>query len=294
MANEKKFYGMRNDYMFHAVLQKNEVVLRHLVATLMKRDVNEITSCRIENPIELGNSIDDKDCILDIKLVLNESDIINIELQIRKQEFWKGRSLLYWSRAFDSLKTGETFDKLKPTCHIGILDFTLFEEHPKLLSEYRITEVEDGYVYSDFFDLRILDLTQVESAEQIANANPLLIKWAKVFKAETLAELESLIENEEVFEQMVFTLKQLSEDEKIRMQCEARERYERNLLSEYASGYKLGTTEGRAQGIVESGIESGWTEEAIKNKLVERLNITMKEASDYYNRFADNGIKTAR
>ena len=101
---------------------------------------------------------------------------------------------------------------------------------------------------------------------------------------------------------MVFTLKQLSEDEKIRMQCEARERYERNLLSEYASGYKLGTTEGRAQGIeegraqgiVESGIESGLTAEAIKNKLIERLNITMKKASDYYNRFADNGIQAAR
>ncbi len=28
MAEKRKFYGMRNDYMFHAVLQKNEEVLR--------------------------------------------------------------------------------------------------------------------------------------------------------------------------------------------------------------------------------------------------------------------------
>ena len=129
---------------------------------------------------------------------------------------------------------------------------------------------------------------------------------SKVFKAETLAELESLIDNEEVFEQMVFTLKQLSEDEKIRMQCEARERYERDLLSEYASGYALGesngfksgeaagfksgATEGRAQEIVESGVEAGLTADVIKNRLVKKLNITIDAASDYYKRFADNRI----
>ena len=29
MAEKRKFYGMKNDYMFHAVLQKNEEVLRN-------------------------------------------------------------------------------------------------------------------------------------------------------------------------------------------------------------------------------------------------------------------------
>ena len=38
MAEKRKFYGMRNDYMFHAVLQKNEEVLRNLLATLLEID----------------------------------------------------------------------------------------------------------------------------------------------------------------------------------------------------------------------------------------------------------------
>ena len=29
MAEKRKFYGMKNDYMLHAVLQKNEEVLRY-------------------------------------------------------------------------------------------------------------------------------------------------------------------------------------------------------------------------------------------------------------------------
>lgn len=60
METEKKFYGMRNDYMFHAVLQKNEEVLRNLLATLLEMDEADIASCCIENPIELGKEIEGK------------------------------------------------------------------------------------------------------------------------------------------------------------------------------------------------------------------------------------------
>ena len=53
------------------------------------------------------------------------------------------------------------------------------------------------------------------------------MKWAKVFGAKTMEELEQLADTEEVFESMVTHLKELSEDEKIRQQCAARDDYER-------------------------------------------------------------------
>ena len=240
METEKKFYGMRNDYMFHAVLQKNEQVLRHLLATLLEMDEADIASCRIENPIELGKEIEGKDCVLDVKLQLNDDRIINIELQVYKQTYWVNRSLLYWARAYDSIKSGQENGMLLPTYHIGILDFTLFEEHPKFMAQYRIMDVEDHFLYSDKLCIKVLDLTQIEKAEKMPDTDKSLLKWAKIFKAETLEELEQLTSGEEVFEKMVFTLKQLGEDEKIRMQCQAREDYERCLLSEYNAGKREG------------------------------------------------------
>ena len=45
---------------------------------------------------------------------------------------------------------------------------------------------------------------------------------------------------------MVVTMKKLSEDEKIRMQCEAREDYERSLLTEYNAGKSEGIEQGIA------------------------------------------------
>lgn len=53
---------------------------------------------------------------------------------------------------------------------------------------------------------------------------------------------------------MVVTMKQLSEDEKIRKQCEAREDYERCLLTEYNAGKQDGIEQGIEQGI-KHGIE---------------------------------------
>lgn len=240
MAEKRKFYGMRNDYMFHAVLQKNEEVLRNLLATLLEIDEAEIESCHIENPIELGKEIEGKECILDVKLTLNNDKVINIELQVYKQTYWINRSLLYWARTYDNLKSGQDYSMLLPAYHIGILDFTLFENYPKFMAQYQILDVEDGYLYSDKLCIKVLDLTQLEKAKQEPETNKKLLKWASIFKAETLEELEQLASGEEVFENMVVTMKKLSEDEKIRMQCEAREDYERSLLTEYNAGKSEG------------------------------------------------------
>lgn len=122
--------------------------------------------------------------------------------------------------------------------------------------------MEDGYLYSDKLCIKVLDLTQLEIARSQSETDKKLLKWASIFKAETLEELEQLANGEEVFENMVVTMKQLSEDEKIRMQCEAREDYERCLITEYNAGKQDG---------IEQGIEL-----ERKNTEKERLN-TEKE-----------------
>ena len=263
--------------MTNAVLQKNEEVLRNLLATLLEMDEADIVDCHLENPIELGKEIEGKECILDVKLILNHAKIINIELQVYKQTYWGERSLLYWARAYDSLKSGEDYGKLLPTYHIGILDFTLFEDHPKFMAKYQIMDVEDQFLYSDKLCIKVLDLTQLEKAQKRSNVNKKLLKWASIFKAETLEELEQLANGEEVFEKMVVTMKKLSEDEKIRMQCEAREDYERCLLSEFNAGKRegeeIGEQRGRAMG-EEIGEKRGKDE--TEKKLVQHLMQSMK------------------
>lgn len=248
---ERKFYGMRNDYMFKAVLQESREVLRNLVAVLMGIDESTITSCEIVNPIELGKSMDAKECILDVKLVLNDTQIINIELQIRKEASWPERSLLYWSRAFDCIRSGDDYSLLKPTYHIGIIDFTLFENNPEFYAEYLLMSRNTGKIYTDKISMRVLDLSKIENARE---GEEKLVKWAKIFRAKTMAELETLAAGEEALKSMVAHIRELSEEEKIRQQCEAREDYERRLLTEYRAGERSGIERGLKQG-KERGIE---------------------------------------
>lgn len=66
------------------------------------------------------------------------------------------------------------------------------------------------------------------------------MKWAKIFKAETMSELEQLVGNEEVLMTMVSHLRELSEDEKIRQQCQARADYERCIVRQYNQGVRAG------------------------------------------------------
>ncbi len=65
-------FNMTNDYMFRAVLQTNNKVLRGLICTLLHLSEEEVASVRITNPIILGEAIDDKEFRLDINVLLND------------------------------------------------------------------------------------------------------------------------------------------------------------------------------------------------------------------------------
>ena len=66
-------YGMTNDYMFRLVLEKNNYVLKELICSLLSLTPEKITSVEIQNPILLNETVKDKEFILDIKVLMNDS-----------------------------------------------------------------------------------------------------------------------------------------------------------------------------------------------------------------------------
>lgn len=69
-------YGMTNDYMFRIILEKNNYVLKGLICSLLSLKPEEVFSVEIQNPILLNEAVDDKEFILDIKVLLNNSAVI--------------------------------------------------------------------------------------------------------------------------------------------------------------------------------------------------------------------------
>ena len=82
MASGPIAYNMTNDYMFRAILQKNEFVLRGLIGALLHLDQADIKSVEITNPIILGEQIENKQFVLDINITLNNNICLNLEMQV--------------------------------------------------------------------------------------------------------------------------------------------------------------------------------------------------------------------
>ena len=76
-----------------------------------------------------------------------------------------------------------------------------------------------------------------------------LYEWAKLFKATSWEEIKMLAEKNEYIADTVVTLKELSDDEKIKMQAEARWRYEHDIASYIGQGREEGKLEEKEDNI---------------------------------------------
>lgn len=220
---------MTNDYLFRAFLQRNNRALKGLVAALLYKEPEAIASAEIMNPIELGNSVNDKTFILDIRVSLNNHTRINLEMQVINEHNWTERSLCYLCRDFSQLASGEDYQAAKPVIQIGLLNFSLFPQYPEFYAIYKMLNVKTYTLYSDKLRLSVLDLTHRELATEQDRQYHLDV-WASLFKANTWEEINMLAKKNEYIDEAANTIYQLTQEEKIRMQCEAREDYYRTQL----------------------------------------------------------------
>lgn len=227
-ATGKIDYTLMNDYMFRAVLQDNEKVLKGLICSLLHLPPEKIKSTVILNPIELGKGFDSKTFVLDVKILLNDEKIINLEMQVAKQDFWTNRSLSYLCSIFQNLESGDDYSKVRPAYHIGILDFSPFPDYPEFYATNKMMNIKKHYIYNDKFTLNVLDLNQIELATEEDKAYK-IDYWAKLFKAKTWEDIKMLAQNDNVFEEACETVYKMNQNNEVRYLCEMREEGERIL-----------------------------------------------------------------
>jgi len=204
-------------------------------------------------------------------------------MQIADNKDWAERSLVYLCRTFDETVRGGSYADIKEAIHIGILDYTLFPDYPEFYAKYQMMNTRSYHVYSDKFKLYVLDLTQTESAaEDYENT---LYQWAKLFKAKTWEEIKMLAEKNEYIEEAAVTMYDVSAEENIRLQCEARLRYEEDRATLFASGRRQGMQQGIQQGmeaLVKDNLEEGIPKERILQKLQQYFSLTPEQAEECY------------
>ena len=211
-----------NDYLFRALLQKNNRVLKGLIASLLHMKMEDIQSVIIKNEIILGKHIPDKAFILDIRVLMNDNSIINLEMQVVDQCNWVERSMSYLCRCFDNLSKGDDYINAKPVVQIGLLDYTLFSDAPEFYASYYLMNEKSHKIYSDKLRISVVDLTHIDLATDEDKLYG-IDHWARLFKSRTWEDLKMLAENNPIIDEAASTIYSISQDNILLEQIRARD-----------------------------------------------------------------------
>lgn len=154
-----------NDYYFKYLMgsEKNKALALDFINAVLASDNNYFTDIiyvdKDEDPEHLG----DKQCRLDIKGILNDGSIIELEMQALNDKNMSERSLYYWARMYGkNIKAGENFEILKPAICVNVLGFNHLEEI-NWHNEYRVLNIESNRQLSNHLQIVFLELPKLET-----------------------------------------------------------------------------------------------------------------------------------
>lgn len=275
-SSERLRITMTNDFAFQTVL-RNKKVLKGLLSAILQIPAGEIEKIELVDPVVHGDFLGDKTGILDIRIHLNGSRKINIEMQVLPFPYWEERSLFYLCKMFvEDLKKGTGYGNLETCIHIGILKYNLFE-NSDFYSEIGLLDVKTGRLYSDKISLRVLQLNQLEKATEQQRKSELYL-WAKMISADDWEVLEMLAKKNAYIGEAVKELEKINSDPVKRYEylCREKKELDENTIRNYFM--EIGRDEGIAKGEAKS--EARYSRLILKLSEAGELDKIVRAASD--------------
>lgn len=245
-SDEKITVKLTNNYAFQKIFKNAKIVKGFLMALLNLKEY-EIKKIEITDPFTLGENNEEKEGILDIKLVLNQNRKINIEMQNTYQDDWTERSLFYNCRMFtDGFQKGHLYGELPPCIHVGILNFNQMIS-PNYYHKFYLMDEKTKEIYSRKFQFHMLELKKLKYAKEKQQRKP-LYQWAKLIAAQTWEELEQESKGNKYMERALEEMIKISQDEIERYLYLREEMAESDRVSQMQSAKRIGRKEGKKEG----------------------------------------------
>ncbi|NLO18434.1 MAG: Rpn family recombination-promoting nuclease/putative transposase, partial [Ignavibacteria bacterium] len=222
-------YDLKNDIIFKYVFgyeEHSQILIQLLNAVLNLDGENRISEVTYLNSINLKKYLNDKLTILDIKAKDNKGKLYNIEMQLRKENFFIPRIIYYHDKLFVSqLVNKSNYSELNKTITISFLDFELFPDLKDYHNIFRYKNVKTGDELTDIKELHFIELRKFSKALNKTND---LSKWiftinesSKLIK---LNELPKQLIGEEAIQMALDAMKKALSDDHIRELISFREK----------------------------------------------------------------------
>lgn len=210
------------DFVFKE-LMTNEKLRIGFLSAMLKIKPENIRETRILNTNLRKEYAEDKQGILDVRILLNNAVEIDCEIQLSKLKVWADRSLFYLSKMFtEQIKPKQSYHVFKKCVSISILDFMLFPRETGFYSCFHIREDTRHFIYTDKMEFHVLELPKLpkELKEDCSNIE----LWARFINAERKEEFDMLAQKDPYIESAYEQLQVISQDDEKRLEYEARQK----------------------------------------------------------------------
>ena len=249
------------DFVFKNIFgsEKNpKILISFLNATLKPKYL--ITAVEIKNTDINKDYIEDKFSRLDVKATTSNSEVINIEIQLKNEYNMIKRSLYYWSKLYsEQLNEGEDYNLLKRTICINILNFKYLKTR-KFHSGYRLKEIYSNEELTDVAEIHFIEIPKLEEG---TDEKDMLANWIEFLKDPESEKVRNLEMNIEEIRQAKDELIRMSNDDTQREIYEMRAKTLKDKISALNQAERKGMEKGIKKGL-EKGMEKGKKEKAIE------------------------------
>ncbi len=210
------------DIAFKEIMMDEKARIGFLAAMLKIRP-EDIKETRILNANLRKEHEDDKQGILDVRILMNDAVEINVEIQLTRLKVWANCALFYLAKMYaDQIAPKQNYGVFKKCVSISILDFKLFPEEEDFYSCFHIREDTRNFIYTDKMEFHVLELPKLpeELKEDCSNIE----LWAKFINAERKEEFDMLAQKDPYIKSAYEQLQVVSQDKEKRLEYEARQK----------------------------------------------------------------------
>ena len=218
---------LRVDYAFKLVFGSGETVF--LISLLnaifaSKKIPRAVKSVEVLNPYLEKRSKEDKHSILDIKARLEDGSVILIEMHLYGMLDLKYKTLRSWARVYgEELKPGEKYSAQPPVICVAFADGSFESDGRRKIHKCcKITDIDDGEVFTDALELHYIDMKAFAEATNKAGGiekggaqGSMLANWLAFITEKDIADksiIKGICEEQEEIGMAVSTLARFSED----------------------------------------------------------------------------------
>ena len=245
-----------NDYVFHRIYgsdtEESRAALIGLLNIILERKDDPIRHIEITNPIDLGEWILDKDSIMDIKAKTDSGELLTIEMQVDKLTYYRNRALFYGGRLVNSsLKSGETYDKMRKSIVVSIINPKLLPEEIGCHSIFDVREQKTGHRLCERLEFHFLELGKVNPNKPIEEMTQIekLAVYLRYANDENYKDsVQEICESEEGIIMAENLYRRATKEEREAAWAESRFYYQLEHATEMKAAREKGLAEGRTQG----------------------------------------------